>query len=174
MRKILLGVVTLLIAAVGASAQDYPKVEVFGGYSYGNFGPAVLGGDRTNVNGWNASAAVNFNHWFGVVSDVGGHYGNFQASVALPPIPCTPPSCSINTTGSEKYHNFLFGPQYTLRGEKLNLFAHTLIGASHLNESGTTTIPAPLPPIPPPPFPLTFNFSTSSTNFAFAIGGGTD
>jgi opacity protein-like surface antigen len=174
MRKIMLGVVTLLIAAVGASAQDYPKVEVFGGYSYGNFGPTVLGSDRTNVNGWNASAAVNFNHWFGVVSDIGGHYGDFKASVPLQPLPCAPPNCNIETTGTNKYHNFLFGPQFTMRKEKLSVFGHFLVGASHLNESGTTTIPGPVPPLPPPPFPLTFNFSTSSTSYAFGTGGGAD
>lgn len=174
MRKMLLAVGVLLFFVAGVRAQEHPRVEVFGGYSYGNFGPTALGGDRTNVNGWNASVAVNVNRWFGLVGDVGGHYGDFRASVALPPIPCTPPNCSIDTTGTNKYHNFFFGPQYTLRREKLSIFAHTLIGASHLNESGTTTIPGPLPPIPPPPFPLTFNFSTSSTNFGFAIGGGAD
>jgi len=174
MRKILFTASVLLFSVTGLKAQDYPKVEVFGGYAYGNFGPAAFGGDRTNVNGWNAAATVNFNHWFGIATDVSGHYGDFHASVPVPPIACTPPNCSINTTGTDKYHNFLFGPQFTLRSEKLTPFAHFLIGASHLNESGTTTIPAPLPPIPPPPFPLTFNFSTSSTNFAFALGGGAD
>jgi len=174
MRKMLLAVGMFLLCVGGMRAQEYPRVEVFGGYAYGNFGPAVLGGDRTNGNGWNASAAVNFNRWFGVVGDIGGHYGDFKASVALPRIPCTPPNCSIDTKGTDKYHNFLFGPQLTMRKEKLNLFGHFLIGASHLNESGTTTIPGPVPPIPPPPFPLTFNFSTSSTNFAFATGGGAD
>jgi opacity protein-like surface antigen len=156
MRKMLFAVGVFLLWVGGTRAQEYPRVEVFGGYSYGNFGPAA------------------FNHWFGVAGDIGGHYGDFKASVPLPPLPCAPPNCSIDTTGTNKYHNFLFGPQYTLRREKLSVFAHTLIGTSHLNESGTTTIPGPVPPIPPPPFPLTFNFSTSSTNFAFAIGGGAD
>src|SRR5262245_31847995 len=53
----------LLLFATPILAQtDVPRAEVFGGYAH-NIG---------NAQGWNASAAVNANRWFGVVADFGG------------------------------------------------------------------------------------------------------
>jgi opacity protein-like surface antigen len=164
-------VMGVCLAGVAASAQEFPKAEVFGGYSYGNFGPTVSGAGRTNVNGWNASLGVNLSRWFGLVSDFSGHYGSFTASVSFPPIPCTPIACAITTSETDKYHSFLFGPQFSLRAKKATPFVHALFGGTLLNQSGRTTILLPPPPIPPP---FTFNFSTSSTHFAFAGGGGVD
>jgi opacity protein-like surface antigen len=160
-----------LALGVAVRAQEFPKAEVFGGYSYGNFGPTVSGAGRNNVNGWNASLGVNLNRWFGRVSDFSGHYGSFTASIPFPPIPCTPTACAITTSETDKYHSFLFGPQFSLRAKKAIPFVHALFGGSRLNQSGKTTILLPPPPIPPP---FIFNFSTSSTNFAFAGGGGVD
>ncbi len=172
MRRTLVGLGVLLLMCTGARAQEYPKVEIFGGYSYGNFGPTTSVGDRTSVNGWNASVGVNVNQWFGLASDFSGHYGDFHFTVPVPPIACTPgATCVIDTSGNDKYHNFMFGPQFSLRKEKVTPFVRFLIGGSHLNESGTTTFPFTPPP---PPIPPTFKFSTSSTNFAFALGGGAD
>src|SRR2546426_5375162 len=81
-----------LALGIAAHAQEFPKAEVFGGYSYGNFGPTAFGAGRTNVNGWNASLGVNVNHWFGLVSDFGGHYGSFSATL---PSPIIIPTCEI-------------------------------------------------------------------------------
>ena len=168
---VLLGMCAMF--GMGVRAQEVPKVEVFGGYSYGNFGGAAFGGSRTNSNGWNASVAVNANRWVGLVTDFAGHYEDFHSSVPLQPLPCIPPACSIETRGTNKYHNILFGPQFTLRREKISPFAHFLFGVVHVNQSGTTTIPFP-PPLPPQPIPLTFHFSESTNNLAVAAGGGAD
>lgn len=175
MRRILLGVGVFLFSVAGIRAQEYPRVEVFGGYSYGNFGPpagSVEG--RNSVNGWSSSVNMNVNRWFGLASDIGGEYGDFHFTVQAPPLVCgaTTP-CTIDTKGNDKYHNFLFGPQFTLRREKVSPFGHVLIGGSHLSETATTTIPVPTPPIFPV-LPNTFTIKTSSTNFAFATGGGAD
>jgi opacity protein-like surface antigen len=170
-KQLFLAVGLCSVLTVAARAQDFPKAEVFGGYSYGNFGPVISGAGRNNVNGWNASLGVNLNRWFGLVSDFSGHYGSFKASIAFPPIPCTPTACAITTSESDKFHSFLFGPQFSLRAKKATPFVHALFGGSRLNQSGTTTILLPPPPIPPP---FIFNFSTSSTHFAFAGGGGVD
>jgi opacity protein-like surface antigen len=176
MLKRLFVVLGLCIAlSVAARAQEYPKAEVFGGYSYGNFGPVISGAGRTNLNGWNASLGVNLNRWFGLVSDFGGHYGSFSAMQLLPILvpPCTPLTCGITTSETDKYHSFLFGPQFSFRTKKVTPFVHALFGGARFNRSGTTTILLPPPPLPPP-FPFTFNFSTSTMNFAFAGGGGVD
>ena len=139
-------------------------------YSYGSFGPTAFGSGRTNVTGWNAALGVNLNRWFGLVSDFSGQYGSSNPGIFVITLPCTPPTCpSITISENDKYHNFLFGPQFSLRIRKVTPFVHALFGGSRLNRSGTEFI---VPPIPAPP--STFNFSASSTNFAFAGGGGVD
>jgi hypothetical protein len=115
--------------------------------------------------------SANVNRWLGLVSDIGGEYGNFHFTVPVPPIVCgSAAPCVIDSKGSDKYHNFLFGPQFTLRREKVSPFLHVLLGGSHLNESVTSVIPI----TPPPPIPPVVKFSVASTNFAFATGGGAD
>lgn len=159
--------------SVAWRAQEFPRAEVFGGYAYGNFGPVSSGAGRTNLNGWNTSLGVNVNRWFGLVSDFGGHYGSLNGSTPLPPIPCAPTACGVATSENDKYHSFLFGPQFSFRIKKVTPFVHALLGGARLNRSGTATIllsPAPIPPL----FPPTYNFSISTTNFAFAGGGGVD
>lgn len=171
-QRLLFLVVLSLFLNVASRAQEFPKAEVFGGYSYGNFGPVNPGEGRTNKNGWNASLGVNLNRWFGLVSDFGGQYGssNFAFSEFFPPIICPPPGCPFATISTnDKYHNFLFGPQFSLRAKKLTPFAHVLFGGARFDRSGVETIT-----LPPTNTPTRFNFSASSTNFAFAGGGGVD
>jgi opacity protein-like surface antigen len=154
---------------ITARAQDFPKAEMFGGYSYGNFGPVISGAGRTNLNGWNASLGVNMNRWFGLVSDFSGHYGSSNGFIPFPPIPCTPTACGFSFSENDKYHSFLFGPQFSLRTKKLTPFVHALFGGTRLNRSGTETL-AP----PPPGTTTTSNFSASTMTFAFGGGGGAD
>src|SRR5438270_804169 len=90
MRQVSLFVVTLLFSAATLIAQDFPRVEAFGGYTY------VRGGvfSATNLNGWNGDLALNFNKWVGVAADVGGFYGNNKQTINPPVgVPC-PPICS--------------------------------------------------------------------------------
>ncbi|MDD5543379.1 MAG: hypothetical protein PHX83_09405 [Acidobacteriia bacterium] len=103
MRKLLwLGLVAILVMPLSLLAQDYPKAEIFGGYSFQH----VEGG--TNLNGWNASLAGNLNNWLGVVADFGGYYGDFND------------------------HTFMFGPQISYRGdERFTPFFHALFGGAH-------------------------------------------
>jgi len=61
-------VCALLSLPLTAVAQETPKVELFGGYSYFH----NEGGRETH--GWTGSVAVNLNRWFGLVADVSGHY----------------------------------------------------------------------------------------------------
>ena len=167
-QRLFLAIGVCMAFGVAARAQEFPKAELFGGYSYGNFSPTLSVAGRTNVNGWNASLGVNLNRWFGLVSDFSGHYGSSNAGIGVLPILCTPTACIITTSETDKYHSFLFGPQFTFRTKKVNPFIHALFGGSRLNQSGTTTF------LLPPPPPLTLNFSTSTMFFAFAGGGGID
>jgi len=164
-------IVVCLTFAGAAGAQDFPQAEVFGGYSYASFSSVANGQGRSNLNGWNGSLAVNLNHWFGLVSDFGGHYGSWSGTIIPLPLLCVPAGCSSATISeSDKYHTFLFGPQFSLRKDRATPFVHALFGGAHFNRSGTETIQF----IPPGPPAAQIPFSTSTNSFSFAGGGGVD
>src|SRR5580693_186983 len=77
MRNVVLVIGIVLCFCTSCRAQDVPRVEVFGGYSYLNIDLSSLSnalnqagvsgvGDRQSLNGWEAAANVNFNRWIGV------------------------------------------------------------------------------------------------------------
>jgi hypothetical protein len=70
MRKFIGMVAVVCLGVIATLAQDYPKVEVFGGYQYSHLD--LLGITSLNNNGWNASVTGNVNKWFGVAGDVSG------------------------------------------------------------------------------------------------------
>jgi opacity protein-like surface antigen len=107
MNKPLWVVVILLACAVASGAQDTSKFDIFGGYSFVHSGPG-LGLTSGDANGWEASAAYNWNKWLALKADVDGHY------------------CCAQTM-----HNFLFGPQINLGHDKLRPYFHGLVGVSH-------------------------------------------
>jgi opacity protein-like surface antigen len=102
----------LLLLPSGASAQEAPTVEVFGGYSYLRANPQG-GFVGSNASGWNASLAWNWNKWLGVKADFTGTY------------------CCEGQ--GERKHDFLFGPQLNFRRKSANFFVHGLVGVSHGN-----------------------------------------
>jgi opacity protein-like surface antigen len=98
--------VIFLWIPVIAAAQDYPKAEIFAGYSYFQ-GQRLIAGS----NGFDVSATVNFNRWFGVTGDFSGHY-----------------------VQGAKLHSFLFGPKISFRGNDwIHPYLSTLAGPVHLN-----------------------------------------
>jgi hypothetical protein len=107
-----------LLAARPASAQDvFPRFEVFGGWSY-----LPADGDdfpRQNSTGFQAALTVNVNRWFGVVADLGGQYSN--ASWDRGP---GVPSLTTNTS----VYEYVFGPRFTVRGDRVDVFGHALVG----------------------------------------------
>jgi len=114
MRKLVWLCVTFLAFAIPASAQDNPKAEVFGGYSY--LHTSVLG-TGFNSNGASGSIAVNPNDWFGVVADV-GVYHHSTAGVG------------VNTV------SYLFGPKFAYRKHaKVTPYFQTLFGGAHVGAS---------------------------------------
>ena len=76
MKKLVLVAMVLMGFSVMAVAQDPPKVEVFGGYSFvrvdttTNFG--APSGNDLNMNGWDVNVAFNGNKWLGFVADFSG------------------------------------------------------------------------------------------------------
>jgi len=109
---LMLGVFLIALGST-AVAQDFPKAEVFGGYSY------LRSAGNANFNGWHGQLAFNMNRWFGLAADFSGHY----------------------QTGSEEVnrvrasnHAFLFGPQVTDRVGKISGFAHALFGGTMVDK----------------------------------------
>jgi len=132
MAKILVLVSVLLIMPLAAIAQDYPKAEVFGGFSIfsgsiaigdyddissmlgtdnGNIptgwileGNTLRRNDRDQFYGFQANVAGNFNEKFGIVADFGWQFKN------------------LNEERLEVYE-YLFGPQFSMRADRATIFA---------------------------------------------------
>jgi len=136
-----------LLAGAPAHAQDAPKIDLFGGYSYVHAN-VVITGTGINLNGGSASVAYNVNHWFGVAFDFGGY---MQGNVA-------------NSGASLTFETFLAGPRFSLRTRsKLTPFVQVLLGGGH---AGGTVYTSPLGSALAP-------LGTSNA-FAFTAGGGLD
>ena len=109
LRKALCIMCLLIVASLPAMAQDVPKAEVFGGYSWS-------GG---NFHGWNASVTGNVTKRFGVMADFSGHYGSESGGPILV---------------KQNAHSFLFGPRFSFRGKRLTPFVYALFGATRFEE----------------------------------------
>ena len=98
-----------LFITIPALAQDYPKAEIFGGYSYVRAGGA-------NFNGGSGSVAYNPNPWLGLMGDF-GVYHNGQV-------------------GSTNFVSYLFGPRVVYRkSSKITPYGQLILGGAHLSAS---------------------------------------
>jgi opacity protein-like surface antigen len=123
MRKLLVVAALVALCSCTAMAQDHPKAEVFGGYSYARINPGqgLQGGNLPG--GWHASVAGNFNSWFGIVGEFSGHYGS--------------PDFGSGTGVDTKVYTYTFGPRFSYRkNERVTPFAHVTFGGAHVNASG--------------------------------------
>ena len=173
-----LGTALLLCTGLLASAQspkpdEYPKVEVFVGYStlgeVGNrgisFGPnSSVGASYSAEGGFETSVTRNFSKHFGIKGDFSTHFNN--ESKSGPITGCTP-ACTTVTQDSQlktRVYNFLAGPEFKARNStRFTPFAHVLAGVAHTSANFTT---------PGPTFNLLLKKSDNS--FAMALGGGLD
>ena len=176
--RLLSSTALLLCSGLVGSAQtpkpdEYPKVEVFAGYSA--FGEAnsrgiSFGADRrttgdygTNT-GFEASLIRNFSKHFGIKGDFSAH---FSDESGRGPITLCTPTCTTVTQDAQlktRVYNFLGGPEFKARNStRFTPFAYVLAGVAHT--SATFTTPGP-----------TFNLllKRSDNSFAMALGGGLD
>lgn len=149
MKHVLFILTLLSIMSLAAMAQEAPKAEVFGGYSYFR---ANSDGEGTNLNGWHASVAGNFNKVVGIAAEFSGHYGKESVTV--------PGTTPVTVRADYNAYTFLFGPRFSYRNnERLTPFAHVLIGGTRAKVTGSVG---------------NVSVSESDTAFTTAIGGGLD
>ena len=148
MKRVLMFMAAVLFAAIPAHAQsDYPRGEVFVGYSHFSYdvninNPFDTGGNpvfqqNEGVHGVGFSGAANLTRNFGVVADFSYHRKTFGVP-----------------GGDIRFHtfNFLFGPRLTARGHRVEGFAHALVGGIQRK----------------------FDDFDSNVNLALGLGGGVD
>jgi opacity protein-like surface antigen len=149
MRKLILLASLLLALPLVALAQDQPKVEIFGGYSW--FNPE---GDDNDLHGWNASVTGNLNKWFGIKSDFSGYYDRATLPSGV--------RISANT------HFFMVGGQFAYRkSDRVQPFAHLMVGTSRAHLTVTRTCA-------PTVAGCVARVSGTDVGFAFMAGGGVD
>jgi opacity protein-like surface antigen len=144
---IFLAAVFALGSAPSAHAQDAPKWEIFGGYTYMRAN-IVVNGNQFNMNGGSASAAYNLTNWFGLVGDLNiTHSG----TVATQPFSLT-------------VYTYEFGPRVSWRNHtKLTPFGQVLIGGGRASGTlYTNSLGSGLAPL------------GSNNDFNFTAGGGVD
>lgn len=142
-----LAMIFVLGAAPSARAQDTPKVDLFGGYTYMRAN-VVAGGQGFNLNGASGSVAYNLNNWLGLAGDFGvTHQGGVTGNGL---------SLTVIT--------YQFGPRFSWRKhEHLVPFARVLLGGGHAGGSlYTSSLGAGLAPL------------GTSNAFALTVGGGLD
>jgi len=148
-------------------AQDVPKIDVFGGYSFlrSQTGEIMFSLSSNNqperlqpIDGFNASITRNLNRWAGITGDFSGYYSD----------------------AGIKTHTLLAGPQLSFRQPHgIAPYLHALFGASY--QSATRQAPiiegafgTPGALLPPLPVSSIHGLSGGHTSFAMAFGGGVD
>jgi hypothetical protein len=110
--------------------REFPKVEIFCGYVYANLnlGPAAVqfSPKGQSYNGMQFDLKINAYKHVGLLMDLAGEFGR---STMNDPLGYEPKLTIINT-------QFLVGPEFATRRQKINVFAHTLVGLARtsLNE----------------------------------------
>ena len=163
----------LVVSAQNTKPDEYPKVEVFVGYSAlgeaNSRGISLAPNSSVPANysaeaGFETSVIRNFSKHFGIKGDFSAHFNNESASG---PLTFCNPGCTTATQTFQlktRVYNFLAGPEFKARNStRFTPFAHLLGGVAHT--SATFTPPGP-----------TFNLllKKSDNSFAMALGGGLD
>lgn len=148
MRKVAILAAVVLVTVL-AVAQDNPKAELFGGYSY-------LRSSGNSYNGWEGQGTAFFTPNFGVTADVSGSYRNTSLDAF---------GTGLSGSANQHLYNFLFGPTVAARFGNHSVFGHALFGAARSSLNAGVSIP------------VVGGFSTGvndATAFAMALGGGVD
>src|SRR3954464_13761443 len=170
MRRSVIGVfLCVVLTSLLVFAQDYPKAEIFVGYSYLHIdtngastsslnqlcNTVTLGNCpfifqlHSGFNGWNAAGQFNFNSWLRAVADFSGHYGTLVTAKFT-----SASFQGINfvdfSLPKQSNYDFLFGPVFFTRKQRYKAFAHALRGDERVSFE-SLQLPSGVGPVPGPP-----------------------
>jgi opacity protein-like surface antigen len=179
MRRVLFAAIVVVLVAGVAAAQDFPKVEIFGGYSLLRLGGSEIN-DLTDAfesefpdgatfstskllkKGFDASIAFNINQNFGIEAGFLYNRGDLVTASGTD---------EGSYKGKEQVSEFAFmaGPRFTIRkNDKVTPFVHALFGVNHAKGESSLTIDGEAND----EYLSDYNFSDNG--FGMAIGGGID
>ena len=138
-----------------AAAQNFPRIEVSGGYQLLEFNAA----DETLEKGWYADVAGNLTKTIGVVFQIGGNYKEVTSSF-------TNAGVTITATGNMRIHQFMGGVRATARTKTVVPFGEFLVGGINGSVSGEGSAVANGQTV------FSTTASDSSTEFALQAAGG--
>jgi hypothetical protein len=155
MRKPLLLSIGLLMA-IGAYAQDVPKVEVPIGFSFINVHPNLAPITSFNAFGGGGQIDINFGNYFGIKGDLMGYTQSGLKNKL--------DSAGFAASGSGNLFTYMLGPQVKKHTGLFQPFGEALFGGAHTNayaqivnaEGGSVS------------------GSGNNNGFAMALGGGID
>jgi outer membrane protein OmpA-like peptidoglycan-associated protein len=108
----------------GDPDDDFPRVELFIGYSFWQATPETNRNRVLYLNGGSTSVAFNFTPAFGVVFDVAG----FADTRVRLPLNGTPPTRVYDASG--EVSTFMAGPRISFRHDRITPFGQVLFGAA--------------------------------------------
>jgi len=145
--------------AVPAYAQQFPRAELFGGFSYANLNLGrqanLFAPTSRNYRGFGFSLGINLNRHLGLLADFGFQFGK---SVGTPAVLALDPSFPFSKVAPAQLQpgQVLFEPRFAWRRKRSTEFAHALAGIDRTDLSLTTPTLA------------------HKTNLALGFGGGMD
>jgi len=173
--SLLVCVIVLMCSATFALAQapnkdDYPKFEIFAGYSalgdndrIGFGSNLIAGGGYASTGGFATSLTRNFTRHIGLKADFSAHFSNKSPHL----VTLCNPTCTTATQDSQlrtRVYNFLVGPEFKARNStRFTPFAYVLGGGAHTSARFST--PGP---------PIFAQLEKGQNGFALALGGGLD
>jgi len=111
---------TILLATSFCIAQDYPKLEVAAGYSYGSVDTQGYSSQR-GAQGWSGSLIANMRRWAGLEAEVSGERQDLNYTFN-----------GTALTTSANYYSFIAGPRFAHRTGKVTPFIHGLFGLDRI------------------------------------------
>jgi opacity protein-like surface antigen len=155
MRRIAILFGVVLMFGTTALAQDAPKVEATGDYSYFRVNPGLPSYfNSQNLNGGGGDITFFLKPMLGFKADLQG-YGSFTQ--------CTKPGAPISGCASGNLFTYMFGPVLKARAGKFEPFAEVLLGGAHTNFYANACTAG-----------ICGAKSPTNNAFSMAVGGGVD
>lgn len=130
----LIGISAMLMFAVSALAQQVPRFEAFGDYSWVQSHPVVSNATSAFVNGGGGGFQVNLNRYLAFKADLQGYQSTqWSGTWGSGPV-VTPHGITVSNgtyTSEARLFTYVFGPVFTFRTDKFTIFADCLAGASN-------------------------------------------